>query len=283
MSLSVFLAVLAAAFLHASWNALIRSGTAGGSRLQNLLVLALVQGALGVALLCFAPLPPLQIWPWLIAAGALHAGYKLCLSAAYDHGDLSRVYPIARGTAPLLTLLLTVALGIDALKSGPVLAILVLVAGILTMAASALRAGESRRLIPWALATATMTAAYTLVDGIGVRQAGDLWMFLGWTFALDGLFFGLATLALQGPGIFRISRSGWSRGAMAGAASLGSYGVAVWAMTKAPIAMVGALRETSILFAMLMGWLIFHEPMSRDKALAGGLILLGVVLMQVLA
>ena len=280
MTLGVFLAVLGAAFLHASWNGLIRSGNPGGSRLQNLLVMALVQGGIGVALLSFAPLPPLPIWQWIIAASALHTGYKLCLSAAYDHGDLSRVYPLARGSAPLMVLLASVAVGADVLTMGEVLAVLVLVAGILTMAGGSILAGESRRLIPWALATAMMTTGYTLVDGLGARAAGDLLMFLGWTFALDGLFFGLIVWAMRGPVIFRVPLAGWGRGALAAAASLGAYGVVVWAMTQAPIALVGALRECSILFAMLIGWRFFGERLGRDKLVAGGLILLGVALMR---
>lgn len=283
MTLGVFLAVLGAAFLHASWNGLIRTGNPGGSRLQNLLVMALVQGAIGVALLAFAPLPPRHIWPWIIAASALHTGYKLCLSAAYDHGDLSRVYPLARGSAPLMVLLASVAVGADILTFGEVLAVLVLVAGILTMAGGSILAGESRRLIPWALATAVMTTGYTLVDGLGARAAGHLLMFLGWTFALDGVFFGLVVLALRGPQIFRVSARGWGIGALAAAASLGAYGVVVWAMTQAPIALVGALRECSILFAMLIGWRFFGERLGRDKLVAGGLILLGVALMRVAA
>lgn len=280
MSLGVFLAVLGAAFLHAAWNGLIRTGNPGGSRLQNLLVMGLVQGGIGVALLALAPWPEAAVWPWILAAAALHSGYKLCLSAAYDHGDLSRVYPIARGSAPLMVLAGSAAVGADVLTAGEVLAVLVLVAGILTMALGAVQSGESRRLIPWALATAAMTTGYTLVDGLGARAAGHLLQFLGWTFALDGLFFGLVVLALRGPALFRVSAAGWGRGALAASASLGAYLVVVWAMTRAPIAVVGALRETSILFAMLIGWRVFGEPMGRDKALAGGLILSGVALIR---
>ena len=91
MTIGVFLAVLAAALLHSAWNGLIRTGNPGGSRLQNLLIMALVQGGIGLALLTFAPFPAVAVWPWIIAAAALHSGYKLCLSAAYDHGGLSRV------------------------------------------------------------------------------------------------------------------------------------------------------------------------------------------------
>ncbi|MBK8439302.1 MAG: EamA family transporter [Rhodobacter sp.] len=283
MTLGVFLAVLCAAFLHAAWNGLIRTGNPGGSRLQNLLVMALVQGMIGVGLLVLAPLPPAAVWPWLVAAAALHTGYKLCLSVAYDHGDLSRVYPLARGSAPLMVLVASAVVGADVLSGAGVAAVLVLGLGILTMAAGALRSGENRRLIPWALATAVMTTGYTLVDGLGARAAGHLLMFLGWTFALDGLFFGLCVAALRGPAIFRVPARGWGMGALAAMASLGAYGVVVWAMTEAPIALVGALRETSILFAMLIGWRLFGERMGRDKVVAGGLILLGVGLMRVAA
>lgn len=283
MTIGVFLAVLAAALLHAAWNGLIRTGNPGGSRLQNLLIMALVQGGIGLALLTFAPFPAAAVWPWIIAAAALHSGYKLCLSAAYDHGDLSRVYPLARGSAPLMVLAASVVVGTDVLTGGQVAAVLVLVLGILTMAGGSILAGESRRLIPWALATAVMTTGYTLVDGLGARAAGHLLIFLGWTFALDGLFFGLTVAALRGPGIFVVPLRGWAMGALAAMASLGAYGVVVWAMTQAPIALVGALRETSILFAMLIGWRFFGERIGRDKALAGGLILTGVGLMRVAA
>jgi drug/metabolite transporter (DMT)-like permease len=277
----VFLAVLAAAFLHAAWNGLIRTGGAGAaSRLANLLVMALVQGAIGVVLLSVAPWPAAGVWPWIVAAAALHTGYKLCLAAAYAHGDLSRVYPLARGSAPLMVLLVSAAVGADRLTTSDVLAVLVLAAGILTLAAGALRAGENRRLIPWALATAAMTTGYTLVDGLGARAAGNLMAFLGWTFALDGLLFGAAVAALRGPAVLRLPARTWGLGALAAAASLGAYAVVVWAMTQAPIALVGALRETSILFALLIGWRVFGEDLGRDKLAAGGMILAGVALMQ---
>lgn len=280
MSPVVFLAVLGAAFLHAAWNGLIRSGGPGASRLVNLLVMALVQGAIGVVLLLWADLPAAAVWPWIIAAAALHTGYKLCLATAYDHGDLSRVYPLARGSAPVMVLGVSVLVGADRLTGGDVVAVLVLATGILTLAAGAIRAGENRRLIPWALATAAMTTGYTLVDGLGARAAGNLAAFLGWTFALDGLLFGAAVVALRGPQVLRVPARTWRLGATAATASLGAYAVVVWAMTQAPIALVGALRETSILFALLIGWGLFGERVGRDKLLAGGMILAGVALMQ---
>lgn len=280
MSPVVFLAVLGAAFLHAAWNGLIRTGGPGASRLVNLLVMALVQGAIGVVLLLWADLPAATVWPWIIAAAALHTGYKLCLATAYDHGDLSRVYPLARGSAPVMVLGVSVLVGADRLTGGDVVAVLVLATGILTLAAGAIRAGENRRLIPWALATAAMTTGYTLVDGLGARAAGNLAAFLGWTFALDGLLFGAVVVALRGPQVLRVPARTWRLGAMAATASLGAYAVVVWAMTQAPIALVGALRETSILFALLIGWRLFGERVGRDKLLAGGMILAGVVLMQ---
>lgn len=279
MSIGVFLAVLGAAFLHAVWNGLIRTG-GGGSRLTNLFVMAVTQGLIGVALLALSPMPAPQVWPWIVAAAALHTGYKLCLSVAYDHGDLSRVYPIARGSAPLMVLAGSVALGTDVLDPAGAVAVLVLACGILTLAAGAVRAGENERLIPWALATAVMTTGYTLVDGMGAREAGHLGLFLGWTFALDGLFFATAVTVLKGRAALIVPWRLWPVGAAAALASLGAYAVVVWAMTVAPIALVGALRETSILFAMLIGWGLFGERIGPDKLAAGALILLGVALMR---
>ncbi len=168
----------------------------------------------------------------------MHTGYKLCLSAAYDHGDLSRVYPLARGSAPLMVLAASAAVGADVLTAGEVLAVQCAVAGILTMALGSIRQGENRRLIPWALATAAMTTATPLVDGLGARAAVDLLQFPGLDLPLDGVFFGLAVAALRGRAIFRVAPLGWARGRAGGGGLAGAYSVVVWAMTQAPIALV---------------------------------------------
>lgn len=278
MSLFVFFAVLGAAALHASWNALVRVGAA---KVTTMLVLTLVQGALGAVLATRYDWPDGAVWPWLLASGVFHAGYKVFLAFAYEHGDLSRVYPIARGAAPLIVLTVSAAFMDEGLGAQEVAAVLVLGLGILAMGHGAFASGESRRLVPLALASATMTAGYSLVDGIGARVAGNAAMFVAWLFALDALLFTPTILALRGRAVLRASRQVWMLGGAAALFSYGAYAIAVWAMTQAPIPLVTALRETSILFAILIGWLVFRERMDRTKAFAAALILAGVVLTRV--
>lgn len=275
MSLTVFLAVLGAALLHASWNAIVRGGA---SKVTTILVLTVVQGALGVLIAIFRGFPPVETLGWLLASGVFHAGYKTFLAYAYEHGDLSRVYPIARGAAPLIVLIVSLAFLTEGLGPGDVLAVLILGAGILLMGRGAFTSGESRRLVPLALASAAMTAGYSLVDGIGARLSGDALGFVAWIFILDAVLLTPLFMAMRGPRVLSAPRAVWAYGTAAAALSFGAYVVVVWAMTLAPIALVTALRETSILFAVLIGWLIFGERMDRTKAVAAGLILAGVAL-----
>ena len=278
MTVTVFLAVLGAAFLHASWNALVRIGA---SKAATMTILTLVQGGLGLAIALSMPWPAREVWPWLVGSGVFHAAYKLFLAFAYEKGDLSRVYPIARGAAPLMVLGVSVAVLSEPLSMFEVGAVLVLGIGILCMGLGAFRSGEARGLVPLALASATMTAGYSLVDGLGARVAGDAALFVAWLFVFDGLFFMPVIIALRGPAVMRAPLRGWVIGVAAALLSYGAYAVAVWAMTQAPIALVTALRETSILFAMLIGWALLGERMDRLKLMSGTLILAGVVLVRI--
>lgn len=282
MSVGVFLAVLGAAFLHAAWNSLIRVG-GSATPMERLLTMAVAQGVIGSIVILFVPLPATAGIPWILATATLHTGYKLCLAGAYARGDLSRVYPIARGSAPLMLLAVSLALGVDRLPPAATLSVAVLAAGILILAAGALLAGENMRLVPWALATGLMTAAYTLVDGLGVRAVGNVMTFLGWAFMLDGIVFASLALGLRGRRAFALPAALWRDGSAAAVASITAYGVVVWAMMRAPIALVGSLREVSILFAILIGWRLFGERVRADKLLAGALILGGMTLMRLAA
>lgn len=280
MSQTVFLAVLGAALLHATWNALIKGG-ARGSQVSGILVMTIVQGLLGAAIVAFLPWPDAVVWLWLLASGVFHAGYKLFLAYAYEQGDLSRVYPIARGAAPLIVTGLGALLLSDRIQGVEYAGIFVLGAGIALMARGAFTSGESRRLVPLALASAVMTAGYSLVDGMGARVAGDALLYVAWLFVLDMVIFLPICLGLRGRDVVPRAPRDWWRGAGAAVASFAAYGIAVWAMTEAPIALVTALRETSILFAVLIGWLVFGDRMDRGKVLAAVLIVGGVVLTRV--
>ena len=275
MSFTVFLAVLGAALLHASWNALVKTGA---SKVASMFILTLVQGFAGFAIAMMHPWPEGHVWLWLMASGVFHAGYKLFLAFAYEQGDLSRVYPIARGAAPMMVTLISALLLIDVIKPVEYAAIALLGLGIALMARGAFANGESRKLVPLALGSACMTAGYSLVDGLGAREAGNAAMYVGWLFALDALLFSPLIIALRGTAVLRASKRDWATGALAAGASYGAYAIAVWAMTIAPIALVTALRETSILFAVLIGWLAFGDKMDRSKAAAAVLIVGGVIL-----
>lgn len=278
MSIGVFLAVLASAFLHASWNALIKIGP---SKVGAMVVLSLAEVPIGLAVALSRPLPDARVWIWVLAAGCTHFCYKLFLTYAYDRGDLSRVYPIARGAAPMFVALVGAAFLADTITGWEYTGIFTLGAGIALMARGVFSQGEERRMLPYALGSAAATATYTMIDGLGARVSGDAIAYVGWVFVADGLLFSTGMLALRGRRVLPREVRPWLLGGVASAASYGAYAISIWAMTIAPIAVVAALRETSILFAVLIGWLGFGERMTPEKALAALTIVAGVMLTRI--
>ena len=277
MTGTVFAAVIFAALLHAGWNAWVKSGE---DRFVSILRLSLGQGLLAALLLPFFPPPSPEAWPWIAASALLHTGYKAFLINAYERGDLSQVYPLARGAAPLIV---AVAGGLLLAEVPPPLRLAAVAAiglGILLMAGGT---GEGRltgTALLLALGTAAFTASYTLVDGFGARLSGSASGFILTSIALDGPLMAGYGLAARGRGWLRPALSGWRQGLAAGAVSMGSYWIAVWAFTRAPLAMVAALRETSVLFAMLIAAFVLKEPVAPRRWAAAGLILAGIVLMR---
>lgn len=278
MTLTVFIAVLLAALLHAGWNAIIKTGS---SKMTSMLQLSLGDGLIGLVIALSRPLPEIEIWPWLVASGLIRTAYQLFLALAYEQGDLSRVYPIARGGAPLIVLAVGAFAISDVISLIEIAGVLMLGAGILMMARGVFSNGESRRLLPFALGSALATAAYTIVDGMGARLGGDPIAFVSWALFLTSLFFTPSAVMMRGRGIFRADSRSWMSGAIAAGASFMAYAIVVWAMTEAPIALVAALRETSILFAVLIGWYFFGERMDKSKWIAATLIVAGVVLTRI--
>jgi drug/metabolite transporter (DMT)-like permease len=275
LSLPVFLAVLAAAFLHAAWNALIKTGA---SKQSAMLILSFGHALVGACVALWKGPLPSEALPWLFGSGLIHMCYQLALSYAYEHGDLSRVYPIARGAAPMLVLVISALFLSDQLKRMELIGIVILGIGILLMARGVFTSGESRKMLPFALASAVATAGYSITDGMGARAAGDAVQYVGWLLMLSTVFYAPVAIGLKGRVLFAAPARAWGLGLMAACASFGAYAIAVWAMTQAPIALVAALRETSILFAVLIGWLAFGEKMGRDKIIAIGVILTGVII-----
>ncbi|MDG1580068.1 EamA family transporter [Pseudomonas sp. GOM6] len=278
MDTTVFAVVLAAAALHAGWNALLKIG------LDRYLTASLIQiGAACVALLAlpFFAIPVASAWPWIALSALLHIGYNLFLTRAYQHGDLSQVYPIARGSSPLLVALLALLAG-DVLQAGQWAGLLMLVGGIWLMAWRGGHPGSSLNgpLLFNALATAVCIAGYTVADALGARSNGDAIGYALWLFLVNGLVAALVIALRRGPRIFLQLGPHWRGGLGGGAMSMLAYSLVIWATTQAPVALVSALRESSVLFALLIGWLFLKESMLPLRLLACLVIAAGVALMK---
>lgn len=280
MELWLFLAILVAALLHAGWNALVKVG------LDRFLSVALIAMAAGIvalpALFLVAPPQP-AAWPWLVASMLLHIGYNVFLVQAYRSGDLGQVYPIARGAAPLLVAVVSVVALHELPSPLATAGIGVLVIGVGLMS---LRGGRrTQRLeghaVGAALATAAFIAGYTLSDGLGARVSGSPSGYIAWLFVGNALVMFILLLATRGTKVLPALADHWRVGLIGGAMSLGAYAIAIKAMTLAPIALVAALRETSVLFAALIGCVWLKEPLSRWRALAALTIVTGVVMAKV--
>jgi drug/metabolite transporter (DMT)-like permease len=275
MTALVFCAVLIAALLHAGWNALVKTGN---NKQTSTLILTLTHASFGLCFIPFLPMPQGEVWIWLLASGFIHMFYQLFLGFAYERGDLSRVYPIARGGAPIIVLIGSVLFEVDTLRGFDLLGILVLGLGILLMARGVFSSGEDRKLIPLAIYSACATAGYSLIDGLGARVMGDALAYVSWLLIFSAVFYTPVILLLRGRSVLPQNSSQISVGLLAGFASFVAYVIVVWAMTQAPIALVTALRESSILFAMILGWFFFREQMGLSKILAGIVIVIGVIL-----
>lgn len=270
-----FSAVLAAALMHASWNAMVR---AGGDRFVSILGMSLGSAVISAPLVLVFPLPAAAAWPWLALSVAFHTGYKLSLIKAYETGDLSQVYPLARGSAPVLVAVISVTALAEPLSVGDMAAIGMVGFGVILMSTGGTSLNRlSGAALGFALATALCTAGYTLTDGVGARAAAHASAYAVWLFLFDGIVMAGCAAGLRGRAAFAPLRVDWRTALLAGGLSLGSYWVAIWAFTRAPIAMVGALRETSVLFAMLIAALILREPVGPRRWAAGALIAVGVI------
>ena len=286
MSTSVVLAVLFGALLHATWNALVKSS---GDKQLDLALVHLLGALVSLPLLLWVGLPPVAAWPFIGLSLLIHVAYYITLNGAYQHGDLGSTYPIMRGSAPLLVALgSTVVLG-ESLSPAAWLGIAAVTVGVLMVGLA--RPGQALhhgRAIAFALANAVVIAAYTIVDGRGVRISAEA----GYTaasyvvllFVLDGIPYPALVFAQRSVAARRAmlayARRRWPLATLGGLASLGSYWIALWAMTRAPVAAVSALRETSVLFATAMSVLVLKERFGLQRACGAVVIVGGVVALR---
>ena len=277
LTAGVTLAVLGAALLHAGWNAMIKSG---GDPLLNMALVtfagSVLASVLALALQLAPPAP--AAWPYIAASTVIHIGYYVTLAGAYRAGDLSHGYPIMRGTAPLLTALATwFTLG-EALSAAAWAGVLLICGGVLSLGLAG--RGANPRAVAWALANAVLISLYTLADGAGVRVSGDALRYVVWVFVVHAVPFWLGVLALRRGEFLRHAARHWPRGLAAGAFSGLAYGIALWAMTRAPVAIVAALRETSVIFAALIGAWVLKEGRLAERLAGAALVLAGLVALR---
>ena len=273
MSFSVFALVLVAAAVHAGWNALIKG--ADDKMLSTGLVTVMAAG-LAAGGLPFVPLPETALWPYILGSTLLQILYYALVAGAYRRADFSQAYPLMRGTAPLVVALVA-HFGLGQPLPGWAWAGVGLLCGGIIATAGGRRGGPGTGM---ALLNAFVIAGYTLVDGMAVRRTGSPLAYTLWIFLLTGAALGTWTLARYRRRAVDYARRHWALGLSGGAGTLIAYGIAVWAMGQAPIALVAALRETSIVFAAGLAVLLFGERLPRARWLALGAILGGVAVLR---
>jgi drug/metabolite transporter (DMT)-like permease len=273
----IVLLVLFGALLHATWNAIIKAGT------DKSLDASLISAGGAITALPFLPLLPLPepaAW-WFIAGSAiLQFAYFQLVAGAYRAGDIGLVYPLMRGGAPLLIATTSGLILGETLSFAAWAGTLTICAGILTLAFEA-RNG-SRHAIVLALVNACVIASYTYVDGVGARLSGNAISYTLWMSLLPPIL--LFAWALSRRGALAVAqhvRRNWWRGLIGGAGSIASYGAALWAMTRAPVATVAALRETAIVFALIISVTVLKEKATLTRCIAAIIIALGVLLLKI--
>lgn len=274
----VYFVVLLAAALHAVWNALVKNA---GDKYVSMTAIVLGHAPLAVVALPFVPLPNPQSWPFVIASVVFHIGYQFLLVFSYRIGDLTQVYPIARGVAPMIVAGVSVMVFGVHLTSIETLAVLAIAIGIISLALVPGSDGiRNPRAAGMALATGCCIASYSLVDGLGARQAGTALGYWAWIALINGVIFPIIMIILKPGLIGRVACEGRSLLIYGGGTSFLAYALVVWAFTQAPIPLVTALRETSIIFALLIGVLFLNERLNVVKLASTAITFFGAVLLR---
>jgi len=274
ISFPIALAVLGAALLHAGWNAMLKSSS---DKQLDTISISVGAGLLGLAIAVWLPPPARESWPWLAGSACVHILYFLFLAGAYRWGDLSYAYPIMRGGGPVCVALAGSFMFGEVLPFWPTVGIALVCAGIIAFASGK----ADPRATAFALGNSVVIGAYTLIDAKGARLSGSPVAYAMWFFVANGvaiyLWYGLRR-GMEAPRYFARN---WPRFAGGAVLTAGSYGVALWAMTRAPVALVAALRETAVLFGALFGVLFLGEKVTRRRLAATGAVLAGLVALKI--
>jgi len=279
VTIELSLLVLFAATLHASWNALVK---AGRDPLVTQMIVFAVAGLWALVLLPFLPPPDPESRTFLLLSVLIHLAYYIVLAQGYTTGDLSLVYPIARGMAPLLVAVLAAVYADEPPRTAQATGIALVSLGILSLAWGQWRGRDQGRAVLYAVLTGLTISAYTTVDGLGVRATAIPLSYIAWLFVLQGSVFAIVTVVWRGPAAIRGSMAGeWRRGVAGGTIAALSYAIVIWAMSLGPIASISALRESSVVIAALLGVVFLGESLGRRRVIAALVVAAGAAVLSV--
>ena len=278
MEQNVFLLVIFAAILHAVWNGMVKS-----YKDKVISVSAIVFGHVPIAILImlFLPLPKLESVPYIILSAIVHQGYQYNLISAYKIGDLTKVYPIARGTGPIVaTIISIIFLGL-LITEFQTLSIFLICFGIIVLGIFSESSIKNNKIVIYSLSTGLFIGLYSLLDGYGARISQSPLSFLGWSFILNAMLFPFGLKYMGYTNIFsRVLKEAKIIFWVGGTLSYIVYGIVVWSFTKAPIPLVAALRESSIVFSIFIGYFFLKEKINLIKILSILAIFTGVVFLK---
>jgi len=274
MDNNVFLIVLFASATHAIWNGMVKNHSDKAVAISGIVFGRLPLSIIAIILL---PLPSVESIPYMIVSVIIHQGYQWFLLSSYEIGDLTKVYPIARGTGPLVATIISILFLGLVLDNLIILSILLICSGIIFLS-SFDGPNQNNKILKYSLLTGLCIGLYSITDGYGARISSSATSFVSWTFIVNALVYPLIiSFKNQKNLINRVKQSGKKMFFVGGSLDYLTYIIVVWAFTKAPIPMVGALRETSILFSIIIGYFVLKEKISTTKIFSILLILVGVI------
>jgi drug/metabolite transporter (DMT)-like permease len=275
MDINIFAAVMLAAVLHSTWNGMVKK-----HKDKVISVSAIVFGHVPMALvvMLFMPLPTLESVPYIILSAIIHQGYQVYLISAYKFGDLTKVYPVARGTGPIVATLISILVLGVVFSKFQIISIILISFGIIILGLLSKNSQNSNKTLIYSLATGFFIGIYSLTDGYGARISLSPLSFLGWSFILNAMIFPFTLKLMNYSNVFsRVIKEAKLVFWVGGTLSYVVYAIVVWAFTKAPIPLVGALRESGIIFSIIIGIFFLNEKISINKVISIILIFLGVV------
>jgi len=279
MGIEIVAIVLLSSILHAGWNALIK---VQGERVIVMAMLVILSSVVAMAIAPFVKPPDPSCWPLLVAGVLIHAVYNVFLPIAYNHGNLNQVYPIARGTAPLLVAISAFIFVNESIAPWAIVGLICIAAGVMALAFEHGNGfKENPRGVVYALLVSLLIASYTVVDGMGARQSGSFLGFAVWLTIGDGTVSFLIVLAWRGRVVFRVMKENIRAGVAGAVMQTAAYTIIIWAFSVAPLAMVSGVRETSVLMAAFLSTVLLKEKIGRWRILATCLVAAGLIVMHI--